>query len=104
MKLHKNIKRSAATENALREAAAALEAGRAQECEGIARSLIGNRDRDAAALQLLGMALLAQNRASEAVPPLEEAARIRPGAAVETYLATAFKRTARAAEALTLLQ
>lgn len=50
------------------------------------------------------MILLAQDRPSEAVAPLQEAVRSRPGAAAETYLAMAWRKTGRGDEALPLLQ
>ena len=50
------------------------------------------------------MTLLAQNKASEAIEPLRDAARVRPGAIVEIRLGQALRRTGRIAEALTVLQ
>jgi tetratricopeptide (TPR) repeat protein len=52
-------------------------------------------------LFFLGVALLAQRRAGEAVAPLEQAARIRPDAAVETHLAMALRDSGQSAAALT---
>ena len=54
--------------------------------------------------ELFGATLLAQNKASEAVEPLREAARIRPGAIVETQLGQALRRTGRIEEAIAILQ
>ena len=95
---------NAAIENALRQAAAALQAGRQQEAERIVRDVLSRHSKHPGASQLLGMALLAQDRHSEAVGPLQDAHRARPNAAVETYLAAALRKTGRAAEALPLLQ
>ena len=50
------------------------------------------------------MTLLAQNKASEAIEPLRDAARTRPGAIVEIHLGQALRRTGRIAEALAVLQ
>src|SRR5206468_9425049 len=45
-----------------------------------------------------------QNKASEAIEPLREVARVRPGAIVEIRLGQALRTTGRIAEALTVLQ
>jgi predicted Zn-dependent protease len=101
----KHVRGSAgAIEGALREGAAALQSGRAADAERIAREVLARHPRHAGALQLLGMTLLAQNRARDAIAPLEEAARVRPGAACDTYLAIALRKTGRPTEALPLLQ
>jgi tetratricopeptide (TPR) repeat protein len=104
MKLQISAKQNAAVENALRQAAAALQAGRAQEAERGANHVLAQHRKHPGASQLLGMALLDQNRAGEAIGPLQDALRARPNAAAETYLAKAFRRTGRSPEALTLLQ
>ncbi len=95
---------ASALEQALRQAAAALQNGQAQNAERIVRDVLVRHPREPGALQLLGMTLLAQERAREAVAPLEEAAGRRPGAAVETYWAIALRKTGRSAAALGLLQ
>ena len=104
MKLQSSTEQNAAIENALRQAAAALQGGRAQEAERIARDVLSREARHSGASQLLGMALLAQDRGADAVGPLQDAHRARPNAAVETYLAAALRKAGRAAEALALLQ
>ena len=92
------------TEKALEQGAAALMSGRISDAEGIARNLLSKHARHPGALQLLGMTLLAQDRPREAIEPLEQAALRNPGAAVETYLAIALRRSGRSTEALALLQ
>jgi len=86
------------------EGVAALRGGRFVEAEGIARTLIARHPHNPDALELFGLMLLAQNRASEAVEPLQNAACVRPGAVVETYLGQALRRAGRIPEALTVLQ
>jgi predicted Zn-dependent protease len=94
----------AAVEDTLRQAAVALQEGRAKEAESITHQVLARRRDHPGALQLLGMTLLAQERPEAAVAPLEGALRSRPGAAVETYLAVALRKTGRSGEALALLQ
>ncbi len=101
----KQLRRSAgAIEDALREAAVALQGGRIADAERIARDLLSKHPRHPGALQLFGMTLLAQDRARDAIAPLEEAVRAGRGGAAETYLAIALCKTGRSAEALPLLQ
>jgi tetratricopeptide (TPR) repeat protein len=93
-----------AIDAALRQAAVALQSGRRDEATRIANDLIAKYPKHAGARQLLGMTLLAQDRAREAVAPLEAAARDRPSAVVETYLAAALRKTGRSADAIATLQ
>jgi tetratricopeptide (TPR) repeat protein len=93
-----------AIDAALRRATIALQSGLRDEANRIANDLIAKYPKHAGAQQLLGMTLLAQDRAREAVAPLEAAARERPGAVVETYLAAALRRTGRSADAIAALQ
>jgi len=55
-------------------------------------------------LFFLGVAMLVQGRAQEAVDPLEAAARLHPDASVETHLAMALRECGRVGEALTWLE
>ena len=82
---------------------AALER-RADEAERIARDLLSRRPRHAGALLLLGMSLLAQLRARDAVAPLEEAARDSADPVVETQYARALHHVGRKDEAIEWLQ
>src|SRR5262245_38462424 len=88
---------------ALQRAAAALNAQRPQEAEQIARQL-ASRGRHPQALHILGCALLMQGRAGDAVTPLEEAARGRHDAEIETQLAMALRQSGRNEEALARLK
>src|SRR3954451_836328 len=91
-------------ETLVREGTQALNSGRVAEAQEVARNLLERHPRNPDALELFGMALLAQNKASEAIEPLQEAARVRPGAFVEIRLGQALRKTGRVAEALTVLQ
>ena len=95
---------AAAIDEALRLGAAALAERRAPEAERLAREVMARDSRHPDALHLLGVALLAQNRAREAVAPLEAAARGRSGSRVEAHLGKALVELGRASEALTHLQ
>lgn len=99
------IDRAAAVdENILREGMAAVEHQRPDEAERIARGVLARRPQHPPALQLLGIALLAQKRAREAVAPLSDAARDSTDPIIETQLAAALRESGRAAEALTWLE
>src|SRR4051812_8572097 len=91
-------------ESLVREAAAALRSGRFGEAEALARNVLARHPRNPDALELFATALLAQNKASEAIEPLREAARVRPGAIAEIRLGQALRNTGQTAEALTVLQ
>jgi tetratricopeptide (TPR) repeat protein len=91
-------------ERLVREATLALRNGRVAEAQDLARNLLARHPRNPDALELLGMTLLAQNKASEAIGPLQDAASVRPGAIMEVRLGQALRRTGRIAEALTVLQ
>ena len=93
-----------AVESLVREGVQALRSGRVAEAQGLARNLLTEHPRNPDALALFGMALLAQDRASEAIEPLRDAAHVRPGAIVEIYLGQALRKTGRIAEALTVLR
>jgi tetratricopeptide (TPR) repeat protein len=91
-------------ERSVREGVEALRGGRVAQAQDLARNLLVRHPHNPDALQLFGMTLLAQNKVSEAIEPLRDAARIRPGAIVEIQLGQALRRTGRIAEALTVLQ
>ncbi len=91
-------------EDLVREGVAALRSGRVGEAQDLARNLLARHPRNPDALELFGMTLLAQDKASEAIEPLRNAASARPGAIVEILLGQALRRTGRIAEALTVLQ
>lgn len=88
----------------LTEGAAALRSGRVSEAQGIARTLLAKHPRHPDALELLGMTLLAQDKPLEAIDPLRDAAQLRPGAVVETYLGKALRKSGRITDALAVLR
>jgi len=89
-----------AEENALRRCPAALAQRRPDEAERIAREVLSTNPQHPAALFYFGVALLLQGRAEEAVKPLEQVARNRSDASVETHLAMALRDSGRPGEAL----
>lgn len=104
MKTRGRSVRAAAIDAAVQDAAAALRNGQFSEAETAARTLVASHPQHPDALELLGMALLAQGRPLDAIEPLQEAVRLRPGAVVETYLGNALRRLGRIAEAETVLR
>jgi len=88
-----------ATGEALQYARFALENGRPAEAERIASDLLkansGHRD----AAKILGYALIIQDRASEAVMPLEKAARGSHDAEIEMVLGIAYRNCGRSEDA-----
>src|SRR5260370_29343914 len=95
---------AAAIDDILRLGVKALEEQRAPDAERLARDALARNSRHPDALHLLGVALLAQKRAREAVAPLEQAARERASARLETHLSKALLESGRDGEALTRLQ
>lgn len=91
-------------EKMVREAAQALGNGRVAEAQDLARNLLAGHPRNPDALELLGITLLTQNKASEAIEPLRDAARLRPGAIVEIRLGQALRRTGQIEEAVAVLR
>ncbi len=91
-------------ERLVHEGTQALRSGRVAEAQDLARNLLARHPRNPDALEFFGLTLLAQDKASEAIEPLQDAARVRPGAIVETRLGQALRKTGRIAEALTVLQ
>ena len=86
------------------EGVQALRGGRIAQAHDLARDLLARYPRNPDALELFGMTLLAQNKASEAIEPLRDAARVRPGAIVEMHLGQALRQSGRIEEALKGLQ
>src|SRR5215470_4545799 len=95
---------AAACEQALRGAFAAMDNRRPDEAERIALAQLAKTKEEPRLLHVLGVALLSQGRAGEAVAPLEGAARARADAVVETQLALALRQSGRIPEALHWLQ
>jgi Flp pilus assembly protein TadD len=84
----------------LQWAIGALNHGRADDAERFARTVLARIPQHAKALYLLGCALLQQNRAAQAVAPLERAARALQDPAVETQLGIALRQVGRTDDAL----
>ncbi len=95
---------AAAGEEGLRRATVAMESRRPDEAERIARDLLANVGQQPRVLHVLGLSLLAQGRAHEAVTPLETAAQGGASSIIETHLAIALRQSGRGADALAWLQ
>jgi tetratricopeptide (TPR) repeat protein len=100
---------AAASDEAVQRAMAVMQNGRADEAERTLRELLAKGPRRPATLHALGLALLAQRRAGEAVAPLEEAARRqseqgRPDPVIETNVAVALDQSGRTADAVPWLE
>lgn len=89
---------------ALDRAIMALQMQRADEAERIAAGVLKADRGNALAAQVLGRALLVQNRAVEAVVPLERAAKRSEDPAIETDLAGALAAAGRSDDALEQLR
>jgi Flp pilus assembly protein TadD len=72
--------------------------------ERLATGVLKSNRRNILAAQILGRALLMQNRAAEAIDPLERAARHSNDPAIETLLAAALAAAGRSDEALDRLR
>lgn len=84
----------------LQQARRAIDAGRPDEAQRIALDCLKNRPADLEATKILGYALLMQDKAAEAIGPLEKAARSNRDAEVETELAIALRKTGAIDKAL----
>src|SRR3978361_2148788 len=84
---------------ALERAILALRMSRPDEAERLAERVLKSDRGNALAAQVLGRALLMQNRADEAIPPLERAARRSKDPAIETEQAQALAAVGRRDEA-----
>jgi tetratricopeptide (TPR) repeat protein len=89
---------------ALERAILALRMSRPDEAERLAERVLKSDRGNSLAAQVLGRALLMQDRAVEAIVPLERAARRSDDPALDTQLATALAAAARFDEALDLLR
>src|SRR4051794_17265971 len=88
----------------LENAVLALRMQRPNEAERLAASVLKSDRGNSVAAQILGRALLMQNRADEAIVPLQRAARRSDDPAVETELAIALAAAGRRDEALEQLR
>jgi Flp pilus assembly protein TadD len=89
---------------ALESAVFALRMQRPQEAEQLAAGVLKSNRGNALAAQVLGRALLMQNRAADAIVPLERAVRRSDDPASETELAIALAAVGRRDEALDQLR
>jgi tetratricopeptide (TPR) repeat protein len=89
---------------ALERAMLALRMQRPEEAEQLASGVLKSERGNVLAGQILGRALMMQNRAAEAIAPLERTARRSNDSATETLLATALAATGRRDEALEQLR
>lgn len=92
------------TQDAMRQAMSALVNRRPDQAEKIARDMLSRAPEQSEALFVLGVALLQQDRAREAIDPLERAAQARPDAQVEANLGIALRRAGRPLDALVWLE
>jgi tetratricopeptide (TPR) repeat protein len=88
----------------LEQAASAMRMQRFAEAEQLAAEILKASRTDAAAISILGHALLAQDRPSEAIPHLERAVRRNADPALETLLGAAFGAAGRGGEAIDQLR
>lgn len=88
----------------LESAVLALRMQRPQEAERLAAGILKSNRGNVLAARVLGRALLMQNRAAEAIVPLERAARRGDDPAIETELAIALAAAGRRDEALDQLR
>jgi predicted Zn-dependent protease len=91
-------------ERALQAAVLALRAQRPDEAERIAADVLKFAPHHPVAAGILGRAMMLQNRITEAIPVLEQAARRGEDSAVETQYADALVATGRRDEALAQLR
>jgi len=92
--------RSGAGNPALENADLALRMQRPDEAERLAAAVLKANRGNALAAQILGRALIMQNRAAEAIEPLQRSARRSDDPATETLLAMALAAVGRSDEAL----
>ncbi len=100
---HGRLQQSA-RDDAIRQGLAAIRSNRAEEAERIARTVLAGAAQDPDALHILGISLLARQRWSDAIAPLQTAAGTSRDPIMETHCALAFRQCGRMEEALTWLQ
>ena len=96
--------RPSASDQALERAVLALRMQRPFEAERLAADVLKSNRGNALAAEVLGRALLMQNRVDEAIVALERAVRRSDDPAIETLLAAALAEAGRSGEALEQLQ
>ncbi|WP_249128422.1 tetratricopeptide repeat protein [Bradyrhizobium lablabi] len=103
-RLPSSPERSGASHPALERAILALQIGRPDEAERLASEVLKASRSNIAAAQILGRALLMQNKIAEAIVPLEKAARRSEDPAIETLLGSALASAGRSSEAIEQLR
>jgi tetratricopeptide (TPR) repeat protein len=98
------VRPTSGVEAELQWATGAINHGRPEDAERFVRHVLDGIPQHPKALYLLGFALLQQNRAAEAVVPLEKAARALQDPAVETRLAIGLRQIGRTDDALLRLR
>jgi tetratricopeptide (TPR) repeat protein len=91
-------------DDVLQRAVLALQNQRPNEAEWIAGDLLKKNPRHSRALHIFGCALLMQDRAKDAIAPLQEAARARHDPEIDTQLAIALRKAGQVEDALTRLK
>jgi tetratricopeptide (TPR) repeat protein len=84
----------------LQWATAAINRGRGEDAERLAREVLARIPQHPRALDILGCALLLQGRPEQAIASLEKAARTRQDPTIETRLAVALRQIGRTDDAL----
>jgi Flp pilus assembly protein TadD len=91
-------------EDPLQRGLMALQQGRPDEAERLARAVLLGHPQHPRAMHVLGCALLMQGRAFEAIQPLEQAGRGRHDPEIDTQLAIALRQIGRPNDALVRLR
>jgi tetratricopeptide (TPR) repeat protein len=95
---------TAAIEETLQRAMSAIHGQQPDYAAKLAQDILKRNPNHPNALHIFGYALLMQDRASEAIAPLEKAFRSLRDPAIETQLAIALRKAGRADDALVRLQ
>jgi Flp pilus assembly protein TadD len=96
--------RSPRLDDILQQGSLAVQQQRPDEAERIARTVLARNPKQPDALHLLGVALLAQRRAREAIAPLQDLTAIRADPVIQAHLGKALRLAGRSTEALTWLE
>ena len=95
---------TAAIDETLQRAMSAIQSRQPDYAAKLAQDILKRNSSHPNALHIYGYALLMQDRASEAIPPLEKALRSLRDPAIETQLAIALRKAGRTDDALARLQ
>jgi tetratricopeptide (TPR) repeat protein len=95
---------AAAIDETLQRAMSAIQGQQPDYAAKLAQDILKRNSGHPNALHIYGYALLMQDRASEAIAPLEKAFRTLRDPAIETQLAIALRKAGRTEDALTRLQ